>query len=188
MWWHMRRNQISFLGQTDESINWLGTSVQSTTGIRGLRISSSNAGYTTFRSSVKSTGYPLNSPVFTSLPLPCVTVYHHISTRFYISGGVTHFYARYTACPAWAYFLQCRQRKWTKQVWRKIFPYRGWFTSVQTGPGAHPTSYIMNTVSFSGLKRPGRGVDHPPLPSNEVKERVELNFYSTSAPSRPVIG
>ena len=40
-----------------------GASVQSTTGSRGLRISGSNAGYTTFRGSVKSTGYPLHSPV-----------------------------------------------------------------------------------------------------------------------------
>ena len=40
-----------------------GASVQSTTGSRGVRISGSNAGYTTFRGSVKSTGYPLHSPV-----------------------------------------------------------------------------------------------------------------------------
>ena len=40
-----------------------GASVQSTAGSRGVRISSSNAGYTIFRGSVKSTGYPLNSPV-----------------------------------------------------------------------------------------------------------------------------
>ena len=40
-----------------------GGSVQSTTGGRGVRISVSNAGYTTFRGSAKSTGYPLHSPV-----------------------------------------------------------------------------------------------------------------------------
>jgi hypothetical protein len=57
-----------------------GASVQSTTGSRGVRISSSNAGYTTFPGSVKSTGYPLHSPVSPSLPLPCVTVCHRIST------------------------------------------------------------------------------------------------------------
>jgi len=34
---------------------------------------------------------------------------------------------------------------------------------VQTGPGAHPASYTTGTASFSwGVKRPGRGVDHPP--------------------------
>ena len=60
-----------------------GASVQSTAGSRGVRISGSNAGYTVFRGSVKGTGYPLHSPVSPSLPIPCVTVCHHISTGFY---------------------------------------------------------------------------------------------------------
>ena len=60
-----------------------GASVQSTTGSRDVHISGSNAGYTMFRGSVKSTGYPLHSSVSPSLPLPCVTVCHHISTGFY---------------------------------------------------------------------------------------------------------
>ena len=60
-----------------------GASVQSTIGSRGVRISGRNAGYTTFRGSVKSTGYPLHSPVSPSLLLPCVTVCHHISTELY---------------------------------------------------------------------------------------------------------
>jgi hypothetical protein len=55
-------------------------SLQPITGSRGVRISVSNAGYTVFRGSVKSTGYPLHSPVSLSLPLPCFTVCHHIST------------------------------------------------------------------------------------------------------------
>ena len=58
----------------------VGASVHSTAGSRVVRISVSNAGYTMFRGSVKSTGYPLHSSVFPSLPLPCVTVCHHIST------------------------------------------------------------------------------------------------------------
>jgi hypothetical protein len=40
---------------------------------------------------------------------------------------------------------------------------------VQTGPGAHPASCTMGTGSFSGVKRPGRGADHPPPPSAEVE-------------------
>jgi hypothetical protein len=60
-----------------------GASVQSTTGSRGVRISASNVGYTTFRGSVKCTGYPLHSPVSPSLPLPCLTVCRHISTELY---------------------------------------------------------------------------------------------------------
>ena len=62
---------------------WTGASVQLTTGSRGVCISGSNAGYTMFRGSVKGTGYPLHSPVSPSLPLPCVTVCHHISTGVY---------------------------------------------------------------------------------------------------------
>ena len=58
-------------------------SVQSTAGSRGVCISVSNAGYTMFRGSVKSTGYPLHSPASPSLPLPCVTVCHHIPNAVY---------------------------------------------------------------------------------------------------------
>jgi hypothetical protein len=60
-----------------------GASVQWTTDSRGVRISGSNAGYTMFRGSVKSTGYPLHLPVSPSFPLPCVTVCHHISAGLY---------------------------------------------------------------------------------------------------------
>ena len=60
-----------------------GASVQSTTGSRDVRISGSNVGYTMFRGSVKSTGYPLHSPVSPSLPLRCVTVCRHVATGVY---------------------------------------------------------------------------------------------------------
>jgi hypothetical protein len=62
-----------------------GASVQSSTGSRGMRISGSNAGYTMFRGSVKGTGYPLHSPVSSSITLPCVTVCHHVSTGLYLA-------------------------------------------------------------------------------------------------------
>jgi hypothetical protein len=54
-------------------------SVQSTTGSRGVRISGNNAGYTKFRRSVKSTGYPLH---FASFPFISPPVRHHVSSRF----------------------------------------------------------------------------------------------------------
>jgi hypothetical protein len=41
---------------------------------------------------------------------------------------------------------------------------------------------------FPGVKRPGRGVNHPPPYSAEVKARVELYHYSPSEPSWPVLG
>ena len=59
---------------------------------------------------------------------------------------------------------------------------------VQTCPVPHAASIAMGTGYFPGVKWPGRGVEHPPPPSVEVKERVELYLYSTSGPSWPVIG
>ena len=43
-----------------------------------------------------------------------------------------------------------------------------------------PPSLLYNgyRVSFPGVKRPGRGVNHPPPSSAEVKERVETYLYS----------
>jgi hypothetical protein len=58
---------------------------------------------------------------------------------------------------------------------------------VQNGSEAHPASYIMDTGSFLGVKRPGRGVDHPPPSSAEVKERVQLYLYSPFGSSWPVL-
>jgi hypothetical protein len=40
---------------------------------------------------------------------------------------------------------------------------------------------------FLGVKRLGRGVDHPPPSSAKVKERVELYLYSPFGPSWPVL-
>jgi hypothetical protein len=44
------------------------------------------------------------------------------------------------------------------------------FAHVQTGPGAQPASCTMGTGSFPGVKRPGRGADHPPPSSAEVRK------------------
>jgi hypothetical protein len=80
------RSETRFLLSTKRTspLKSAGLSVQSTTGSRGVRISGSNAGHTKFRGSVKGTGYLLHLPVSPSLPLPCVTVYHHVSTGVYL--------------------------------------------------------------------------------------------------------
>jgi hypothetical protein len=62
------------------------------------------------------------------------------------------------------------------------------FAPVQTGSGANLASYTLGSVPFQGLKRPGRGVDHTPTSSAEVKERVELYIYFPSGPSWPILG
>ena len=40
--------------------------------------------------------------------------------------------------------------------------------------------YTGYWVSFPGVKWPGRDVNHPPLSTADVKERVELYLYSPS--------
>jgi len=73
---HSQKPDFVFRRNGRVHLNRREASVQSTVGSRCVRISGSNAGYTMLRGSVKSTGYPLHSPVFPSLPLPCVTVCH----------------------------------------------------------------------------------------------------------------
>ena len=53
-----------------------------------------------------------------------------------------------------------------------------------------PPSLLYNgyQISFWGLKRPGRGVDHPPSSSIKAKKRVELYLYSPYGPSWSVTG
>jgi hypothetical protein len=53
---------------------------------------------------------------------------------------------------------------------------------VQIDPGAQPLCYIMGTVSlFLRVKRPGRGVNHPPVSNAEVKETIELYLYASGS-------
>ena len=77
---HAQKLDFAFRRNGRVHLNRRGASVHSSTGNRGVRISGSNAGYTMFRGSAKGTGYTLHSPFSPSLPLPCVTVCHHIST------------------------------------------------------------------------------------------------------------
>ena len=77
---HAQKPDLVFRRNGRVHLSRRGASVHSNTGSRGVRISGSNAGYTMLRGSVKGTGYPLHSSVSPSLPLPCGTVCHHIST------------------------------------------------------------------------------------------------------------
>jgi hypothetical protein len=45
----------------------------------------------------------------------------------------------------------------------------------------------MDARSVLGVKRPEHGINHPPLSSAEVKERVELYLYTPYGPPRPVL-
>ena len=71
----------------------------------------------------------------------------------------------------------------TESRWGQIFrthPDRSW----------GPPSFLYNgyRIFLGGKEQPGRGVDHPPPSSAEVKERVELYLYSPSGPLWSVLG
>jgi len=83
--WDGKRAETRFRFRRNRRVhlNWRGRQFSRLLASRGVRISSSNAGYTMFRGSVKGTGYPLHSPVSPSLPLLFHTVCHHISAGVY---------------------------------------------------------------------------------------------------------
>ena len=84
MWWHTRRKpDFVFRRKGRVHLNQRRRQFSRLLASRGVRISGINDGYTMFRGSVKGTGYPQHSPVSHSLPLPCVTVCHHISAGVY---------------------------------------------------------------------------------------------------------
>ena len=74
----------------------------------------------------------------------------------------------------------CREYGWItedKRIQKKYGRGGGarFFAPLHTSPGAHPASYKMRTdFLYLGVKRPGRGVNHPIPSSAEVEERVEL--------------
>ena len=59
---------------------------------------------------------------------------------------------------------------------------------VQTGPGVHPASYTMGTGSFPEVKRPGRGVNHPPHLAPRLKKEYSYSSTPPSGPSWPFLG
>jgi hypothetical protein len=62
------------------------------------------------------------------------------------------------------------------------------FAHVQTGPGAHPASCTMGAGSFPGVKRPGRGADHPSPCSAEVTKGYSYTSIHPLGQFRPVTG
>ena len=82
--------------------------------------------------------------------------------------------------------VQCQLRGGRSGNW--ILVWSRFSTPVQTGPGTHPSAYTRGTVSFPEVKRPGRGIDHPPTSIDKVKERIELYLQFSFGPSWLVLG
>ena len=89
----------------------------------------------------------------------------------------------------WAGIAQSAQRLDTGWTVRGSNPGGGdvYRTRLDRPWGPHGLLYNGYRVSFPGVKRPGRGVDHPHPSRAEVKERLGLYLYSPSGPSWQVI-
>ena len=75
---HVQKPDFLFRRNGRVHLNRRGRQFSPLLAARGVRISGSNAGYTMFRGSVKSNGYPLHSPVspyFPSRASPCAITF-----------------------------------------------------------------------------------------------------------------
>jgi len=64
----------------------------------------------------------------------------------------------------------------TESRWGRDFPHLTRPTSE-----AKPASYSMGTGSFTGVKRPGRGAEHPPHPAPRLKKEYSYILLPLSA-------
>ena len=67
--------------------------------------------------------------------------------------------------------------------WWRGFPHP---TRPALGPTQPPIQWVP--ALFPGVKRPGRGIDHPSSSSAEVGGRIELSLPPPSGSSWPVMG
>jgi len=75
----------------------------------------------------------------------------------------------------WAAIAQSVYRLATGWTVRGSNPDGGECFRTRPDPALGPTQpHTMGTGSFRGVKRPGRGTDHPPLSRAEIEGRVEL--------------
>ena len=88
-------------------------------------------------------------------------------------------YQNWTSCTCHIYYIVLKIILYLVSYGSHTCPDRPW---------GQPSLPYSGYWVFPGGKEAGRGVDHPPQSSAEVKERVELYLYSTSGSLWPVVG
>jgi hypothetical protein len=102
-----------------------------------------------------STVYFTNTIIQAVLVLAPLHKFSHVSSYF-------HWFGRFKR--------RCEDSNVLYILYFGSYPGGGrFFVHVQTGPGAHPASGKMGIGFFPGVKRSGRGADHPRPPSAEVE-------------------
>ena len=156
---HEQKPDFVFRQNGRVHLNRRGASVQSTTGSRGVRISGSNAGYTIFRGSVKSTGYTLYSPVSPSLAVPFVTVCHDVSTGLYLFIMADHMY-RESLVTMPGHIPTAQWTKWSPEYIEQAVTKRSKGVVLQTGVGLCVIRYMIYLLTAIGLSPGGSSTVH----------------------------
>ena len=85
---------------------------------------------------------------------------------------------------------QCKVTLWTCTHVRSVLVRTHFGPSEQVLLNRDLPSLLYNgyRVSLPGVQRPGRGINHPPPFSAEVKEIIDINLFFPFGPSWPVLG
>ena len=73
---------------------------------------------------------------------------------------------------------------WSRRSGNRIPVGAKFSAPAQTGPGAHSAFYTMGVRSFTGVKRPARGVEHPPRLAPRLKREPLLLLWGFLVCSR----
>ena len=141
---HARKPEFVYGRNGRVYLNRRGASIQSTTGSRSVRISGSNAGYTMFWGSVKSTGYTLHSPVSPSLP-PLVR--HRVPSHFNWSLRVCLEMTKSTASGRWGGWIVVTLASNCSGINTSFF-YALHLNTCISSPA--PSRNVQTTVKFAG--------------------------------------
>ena len=93
----------------------------------------------------------------------CVCIYIYIQVYKYVCVSECMYACMYVCMYVWAGIAQSVQRLATGWTFRGSNPGVGEiFRTLPDQPWGVPSNLYMGTASFRGVKRPGRGLAHPP--------------------------
>jgi len=178
MWRHKRRNQIRSSSETDESI-YIGGGVSSVeywlSWSAGRRKTIVVALDGLFRVKLKTVGYPLHSPLSSSLLLPCVAVCHQIPF-FLRSPNLRTSRTREYKQPPGKYPLPTQSKKYLPHKWNKANPHpvhspnvREPATTDYLPQARKPKSTHNLTTTMNGKQWEGRKDIKPPAPAQQFR-------------------
>ena len=151
IWWHTRRNHFSSFGETDDSISIVWGRQFS----RLLAAEMCPSAVLMLDTSCSDVVWRIQAnhsirPVYPSLPLPCITVRHNISTRLYRSLSAQ----RLPECTVSRVQLKCEGTRWRmwwerKGIWRMQWVASTLHTTSEYGVSNITTADAHNSAASS---------------------------------------